>query len=104
MTVESKDNDDRNVSIVCVLACAVLLASLIVADKTVMAPDAKQSSACVECARQPSITLFDHRAPNRRVRNRRKLHMRKGMTDVEIMRAFDAYFRSAQHHGQTSQR
>jgi hypothetical protein len=25
--------------------------------------------------------------------------MRKGMSDVEIMRAFDAYFRSAQHHG-----
>ncbi len=25
--------------------------------------------------------------------------MRKGMSDVEILRAFDAYFRSAQHHG-----
>ena len=28
--------------------------------------------------------------------------MRKGMTDVEIMRACDAYFRSAQHHAKPS--
>jgi hypothetical protein len=33
------DDDDRNASIVCVLACAVLLGGLILADKTVMAPD-----------------------------------------------------------------
>ena len=44
MTIEAKDDDDRNVSIACVVACAVLLASLIVADKTVMAPDATHSS------------------------------------------------------------
>jgi hypothetical protein len=34
------DEDDRNASIVCVLACALLLGGLIVADKTIMAPDA----------------------------------------------------------------
>jgi hypothetical protein len=44
MTAESKDDDDRNASIACVVACAVLLAGLVVADKTIMAPDAKQSS------------------------------------------------------------
>jgi hypothetical protein len=47
MNVESKDNDDRNASIVCALACAALLASLVVADKTVMAPNAKQSSVAL---------------------------------------------------------
>jgi hypothetical protein len=33
------DDDDRNASIACVLACALLLGGLILTDKTIMAPD-----------------------------------------------------------------
>ena len=39
------DDDDRNASIVCVLACALLLGGLILADKTIMAPDVHSGRA-----------------------------------------------------------